>query len=146
VMSYFLIMLFFGRDLAQNRALLAILLNRVGDFLLFCFVIMEWSFLGFFAITAKSSMTVFCSWLPNAIEGPTPVSSLLHSSTIVVAGVFVFSFLGIYCGFFGFLLVFYRTYIGLLRGFFKDYKRVVAYSTSSQLCLLGLFFVLRSFS
>jgi len=146
VISYFLIILFFGRDLAQNRALLAILLNRVRDFLLFCFVIIEWSFLRFFAITAKSSIAVFCSWLPNAIEGPTPVSSLLHSSTMVVARVFIFSFLGIYCRFFGFLLVFYGTYMGLLRRFFKDYKRVVAYSTSSQLCLLGLFFVLGSFS
>lgn len=36
-------------------------------------------------------------------------------------------------------------YIGFLGGFFSDYKRIVAYSTSSQLCLIGMFFVIRSF-
>jgi len=99
----------------------------------------------FFAVLAKSSITFFNSWLPNAIERPTPVSSLLHSSTIVVARVFLLSFLGTLSRFFGFLLLCYRSFIGLYRAFFKDYKRIVAYSTSSQLCLVGLFFVLRGF-
>merc|ERR1719500_1280442 len=58
------------------------------------------------------------------MEGPTPVSSLLHSSTMVVAGVFVLSFFG---------------------GFFKDFKRVIAYSTSSQLALIGILFCLGHF-
>lgn len=144
-MSYFLIKLFFGRESAQSRSFLALLLNRIGDFLLFCFLLFERTFFAFFAVLTKSSITIFCSWLPNAIERPTPVSSLLHSSTIVVAGVFILSFLGVFWGFFGFLLRAYRMYIGFLGGFFSDYKRIVAYSTSSQLCLIGMFFVVRSF-
>lgn len=73
------------------------------------------------------------------------MSSLLHSSTMVVARVFLLSFLGVYSPFFGFLSMSYRIYMGLIRYFFKDYKRVVAYSTSSQLVLIRLFFVLRAF-
>lgn len=55
------------------------------------------------------------------------------------------SFLRLLSRFFGFLLLFYRSYIRLYGAFFKDYKRIVAYSTSSQLCLIRLFFVLGSF-
>jgi len=65
-----------ARDLAQNGSLQAIFLNRFRDFCLFSFLLLETSFLGFLGVLAKSSITIFCSWLPNAIEGPTPVSSL----------------------------------------------------------------------
>jgi len=94
---------------------------------------------------AKSSILVFCSWLPNAIERPTPVSSLLHSSTIVVARVFLLGFLGLYSTLYSFIILLYGAYIGFVGGFFKDFKRVVAYSTSSQLRLIGLFFTARHF-
>jgi len=86
---------FFGRDLSQNGSLQAIFLNRFRDFCLFSFLFLETTFLGFLGVLAKSSILVFCSWLPNAIERPTPVSSLLHSSTIVVARVFPFRFFGV---------------------------------------------------
>merc|ERR1712189_164304 len=120
-------------------------LNRFRDFCLFSFLLLEMSFLGFLGVLAKSSMTIFCSWLPNAIERPTPVSSLLHSSTIVVARVFMLSFLGLYSSLVSINILIYGTFIGLIRGFFKDFKRIIAYSTSSQLRLIGLFFTARHF-
>jgi NADH:ubiquinone oxidoreductase subunit 5 (subunit L)/multisubunit Na+/H+ antiporter MnhA subunit len=123
----------------------AIFLNRFRDFCLFHFLLCETLFLRFFRVLAKSSIIIFCSWLPNAIERPTPVSSLLHSSTIVVAGVFLLSFLGLLSRFFGLLTVFYGTFIGLIGRFFKDFKRIIAFSTSSQLGLIGLFFAGRHF-
>jgi len=145
IISYFLIKSFFARDLAQNGATQALFLNRFRDFCLFNFLLLETSFLGFLRVLAKSSITIFCSWLPNAIERPTPVSSLLHSSTIVVAGVFLLSFLGLYSSLLGITVLLYSTYIGLVRRFFKDFKRIIAYSTSSQLRLIAIFFVSRHF-
>lgn len=92
----------------------------------------------------KSAIWLFSSWLPNAMEGPTPVSTLLHSSTMVVARVFlirVFNYSGyLVC----LLFLLYRCYMGRVRRQFSDYKRVIAYSTSSQLALVGLISVMGS--
>ena len=87
-------------------------------------------------VISKSSQLLFHPWLPNAIEGPTPVSSLLHSSTMVMARVFLlirsleffeYSNLIFYIRLFTCLLG------GVLRLSHKDFKKVVAYSTTSQL-------------
>jgi len=143
--SFFLIKNFFRRDLAQNGSMQAIFLNRFGDFCIFSFLVLELTFLAFLRVLAKSSIIVFCSWLPNAMERPTPVSSLLHSSTIVVARVFLLSFLGLYSSMLSLNTLLYGTFIGLIRRFFKDFKRIIAYSTSSQLRLVRLFFMARHF-
>jgi len=103
------------------------------------------TFFGFLGVFAKSSITIFCSWLPNAMERPTPVSSLLHSSTMVVARVFILSFLGLFSSLLSLNILLYRTFIGLIGRFFKDFKRVIAFSTSSQLRLIRLFFTFRHF-
>jgi len=59
IISYFLIKYFFGRDLAQNRSLQAMFLNRFRDFCLFGFLILEVTFFGFLGVLAKSSMVIF---------------------------------------------------------------------------------------
>ena len=87
-------------------------------------------------VIAKSSQLMFHPWLPNAMEGPTPVSSLLHSSTIVIAGVYLL--IRTLCYFEYASLVFYfRMLTCLLGGVIgishADFKKVVAYSTTSQL-------------
>jgi len=145
VFSYFLIISFNSRSIAQNRSMLAFLVNRVGDFFLFMWIVCEISFLLSVAILTKSSLTLFCNWLPNAIEGPTPVSSLLHSSTIVVARVFILSFLGVSSCFLLFAVIFFRVYCRFFGKYIKDYKRTVAFSTSSQLSLIRVFWLVGRF-
>lgn len=146
LMSYFLIRTFIIRSIAQNRSCIAIIINRVRDFFIFAFMMLRRTFLIVAAVITKSSIAFFSSWLPNAIEGPTPVSSLLHSSTIVVAGVYLCRFFRVYSIIVTYFLLMYRCYIGFFRHQFKDFKRIVAYSTSSQLVLVRVFYFIRSIS
>ena len=106
----------------------------------------------FIGAMGKSAQFGFHTWLPDAMEGPTPVSALIHAATMVTAGVFLtvrFSELMVMSDFIlNFILV-----IGLITAFFaasvalfqKDIKKVIAYSTCSQLgfmfvaCGLGAF-------
>tara|TARA_B100000586_G_C20112261_1_gene430656 strand:- start:1955 stop:3079 length:1125 start_codon:yes stop_codon:yes gene_type:complete len=87
---------------------------------------------------AKSAQFLFHPWLPNAIERPTPVSSLLHSSTIVIARVFLLIrvtetiriFILEIVFFIGALTIVYGSICALFQ---SDIKKTVAYSTTSQL-------------
>ena len=106
----------------------------------------------FIGAMGKSAQFGFHTWLPDAMEGPTPVSALIHAATMVTAGVFLtvrFSELMVMSDFvMTFILI-----IGLITAFFaasvgffqKDIKKVIAYSTCSQLgfmfvaCGLGAF-------
>jgi len=80
------------------------------------------------------------------MERPTPVSSLLHSSTIVVAGVYLCRFFRVYSIIITYFLLIYGCYIRFFGHQFKDFKRIVAYSTSSQLVLVRVFYFIRSIS
>jgi len=84
----FLLISYWQRGDAIGSSLSAVIYNRLGDFgiLMFCYAMESW-ILGIFAILGKSALWIMGYWLPIAIERPTPVSSLLHSSTIVVARV-----------------------------------------------------------
>ncbi|MDH3582325.1 MAG: NADH-quinone oxidoreductase subunit L, partial [Hyphomicrobiales bacterium] len=93
----------------------------------------------------KSAQFLLHTWLPDAMEGPTPVSALIHAATMVTAGVFMVARLSplfelapsalAVVTFFGATTAFFAATIGLVQ---NDIKRVVAYSTCSQ---LGYMFV-----
>jgi NADH-ubiquinone oxidoreductase chain 5 len=94
----------------------------------------------FFGAVGKSAQLGLHTWLPDAMEGPTPVSALIHAATMVTAGVFLIarcSFLFEYAPqslqvvtLLGAATAFFASSVGLLQ---NDLKRVIAYSTCSQL-------------
>ena len=99
----------------------------------------------FVGAMGKSAQFLLHTWLPDAMEGPTPVSALIHAATMVTAGVFMvarlsplFELAPIALGFvtvIGATTAFFAATVGLVQ---NDIKRVVAYSTCSQ---LGYMFV-----
>ncbi len=98
------------------------------------------SLLLFVGVAGKSAQIGLHVWLPDAMEGPTPVSALIHAATMVTAGVFVlirasilFEYSNYVLGlvtFFGALTAFLASTVGVFQ---NDIKRVIAYSTCSQL-------------
>ena len=103
------------------------------------------AFLLFIGAMGKSAQFFLHTWLPDAMEGPTPVSALIHAATMVTAGVFLvcrmsplMEFAPEAMGFVTFLgasTAFFAATVGLVQ---NDIKRVIAYSTCSQ---LGYMFV-----
>ncbi len=94
----------------------------------------------FIGAVGKSAQIGLHTWLPDAMEGPTPVSALIHAATMVTAGVFliircspIFEYaptILIIISFFGALTAFFASTIGLVQ---HDLKKIIAYSTCSQL-------------
>nr|YP_009348187.1 NADH dehydrogenase subunit 5 [Corallina officinalis]APX55297.1 NADH dehydrogenase subunit 5 [Corallina officinalis]QJF58201.1 NADH dehydrogenase subunit 5 [Corallina officinalis] len=176
ISSYLLINFWHTRYWANQSALKALLVNRIGDFSLsigiflifYVFRSVEYSlifpmiplfmdsyiyFLGFklhslttisfflfLGAVGKSAQLGLHTWLPDAMEGPTPVSALIHAATMVTAGVFLlvrFSPLFEFTPFilflmvvFGSLTAFFASMIGVFQ---NDLKKIIAYSTCSQL-------------
>jgi NADH-quinone oxidoreductase subunit L len=99
----------------------------------------------FMGAMGKSAQFLLHTWLPDAMEGPTPVSALIHAATMVTAGVFMVARLSplfelaptaqAVVMFFGATTAFFAATIGLVQ---NDIKRIIAYSTCSQ---LGYMFV-----
>jgi len=99
----------------------------------------------FMGAMGKSAQFLLHTWLPDAMEGPTPVSALIHAATMVTAGVFMVARLSplfelaptaqTFVMFIGATTAFFAATIGLVQ---NDIKRIVAYSTCSQ---LGYMFV-----
>ena len=174
--SYLLIGFWYKKESANNAAIKAFLVNRVGDFgfaigifLIFYFfgtvnynevfvkaselTVKEINFLGFnvnlitlicltlfIGAMGKSAQFLFHTWLPDAMEGPTPVSALIHAATMVTAGVFLvvrcsplFEYSQIALNFvaiIGMITALFAASVALVQ---NDIKKIIAYSTCSQL-------------
>nr|AEP27579.1 NADH dehydrogenase subunit 5 [Ceutorhynchus obstrictus] len=162
LVSYALV-IYYQNIKSFNAGMLTALSNRVGDAaLLMCISIMmslgEWNlynfkdfltnelafYFSFFIILAsitKSAQIPFSSWLPAAMAAPTPVSSLVHSSTLVTAGVYL---LIRFSSFFSSSVLELLMFISLLTMFMAglganfeyDLKKIIALSTLSQLGMM----------
>jgi NADH-quinone oxidoreductase subunit L len=168
--SYLLIGFFFLKDSAAEAGKKAFIVNRIGDFgfLIGMFMLIQhfgtlnfdavfhkvsdvgidsgWGWLTIaalclmFGATGKSAQIPLYVWLPDAMEGPTPVSALIHAATMVTAGIYmiarssaIFSrtpnALAV-VAFIGCLTTLFAATMGMAQ---TDIKRVLAYSTVSQL-------------
>jgi NADH-ubiquinone oxidoreductase chain 5 len=179
VCSYLLVSFWFTRIAANQSSMSAFLTNRVGDCLLTIgmFTII-WTFgnLDYSAVfslaanlsenivtiigiclligaMAKSSQIGLHVWLPLAMEGPTPVSALIHAATMVTAGVYLLmrasplieysSTVLILCLWIGSITTVFSSLIGLFQ---QDIKKVIAYSTMSQLGMMVIAVGLSSYN
>ncbi|MCE2983023.1 MAG: NADH-quinone oxidoreductase subunit L [Parachlamydia sp.] len=168
--SYLLIGFWYARPAAAQAAKKAFVVNRIGDlgFLLGLLLALSlfkttqissietslpgaslgltvMALLFFWGATGKSAQLPLYNWLPDAMEGPTPVSALIHAATMVTAGVYLVVRLHeVYS-----LSPFALQVVGIVGGATalfasgcalaqKDLKRVLAYSTVSQLGLMFL--------
>ena len=174
--SYLLIGFWYKKETANNAAIKAFIVNRIGDFGLAIAIFLIFFFFGtinfeevfqatsqfaekkivffgfefnlitliciflFIGAMGKSAQFLLHTWLPDAMEGPTPVSALIHAATMVTAGVF----LVVRCSpIFEYSQVALNlvTVVGMITAIFaasvalvqNDIKKIVAYSTCSQL-------------
>ena len=179
VCSYLLVSFWFTRIAANQSSLAAFFTNRVGDYvltvgmfaILLSFGNVDYTtvfslspfysesiiiFVGTCLLVgamAKSSQVGLHVWLPMAMEGPTPVSALIHAATMVTAGVYLLmrasplieysSTVLLLCLWVGAITTVFSSLIGLFQ---QDIKKVIAYSTMSQLGMMVIAIGLSSYT
>ena len=179
ICSYLLVSFWFTRIAANQSSISALLTNRVGDcFLTIGMFALLWSFgnIDYYTVfsiapyyseniiiligicfligaMAKSSQIGLHVWLPMAMEGPTPVSALIHAATMVTAGVYLLmrvspfieysSTVLLLCLWIGAITTIFSSLIGLFQ---QDIKKVIAYSTMSQLGMMVIAIGLSSYN
>ena len=167
--SYLLIGHWFTKNSAADAAKKAFCVNRIGDFGFMVGILMLWGITGTITfgeemniptglsagVLGAALLCIFCGavgksaqaplhvWLPDAMEGPTPVSALIHAATMVAAGVYMMARVFLSVGFESFPQWSTQTiaYIGgftsliaaLMATQQNDIKKILAYSTLSQL-------------
>ena len=179
VCSYLLVSFWFTRIAANQSSLSAFLTNRVGDaFLMIGMFILLWTlgtldYSTVFSLApyinenittiigiclligamAKSSQVGLHIWLPMAMEGPTPVSALIHAATMVTAGVYLLirssplieysAVVLAICLWLGATTTVFSSLIGLFQ---QDIKKIIAYSNMSQLGMMVIAIGLSSYN
>jgi NADH-quinone oxidoreductase subunit L len=164
--SYLLIGYWFERETAANAAKKAFIVNRVGDFGFALGIMLIFASFGsvafgdvfpavdtilpgtataialllFLGATGKSAQFPLYVWLPDAMEGPTPVSALIHAATMVTAGIYMVARCHSlfeasttalsWVAWIGAITAFFAATMAMVE---KDFKRILAYSTISQL-------------
>ena len=166
--SYLLIGHWFERDSAADAAKKAFITNRIGDFGFMLGILMVWGATGsvvfddiipqLWRVTSNPTflticvLLIFCGavgksaqfplhvWLPDAMEGPTPISALIHAATMVAAGVYMLVRVGFLVqaspdalGVIAWIGTITAVMAALIATQQDDIKRILAYSTLSQL-------------
>ena len=159
VYSYLLISHWFEKPAAADAGKKAFITNRIGDFGFLLGILFVWQIhgtldiielAGMGAVTTTAGLLIFCGavgksaqfplhvWLPDAMEGPTPVSALIHAATMVAAGVYMlcklfFLFTAdalVIISWVGGITALLAALMAIQQ---NDIKRILAYSTLSQL-------------
>jgi NADH-quinone oxidoreductase subunit L len=165
--SYLLIGFWYHKPRPVWAAQKAFVLNRIGDAAFLTGILMLFYYIGstdfevlsisvdsispgiltaiglclFGGCVGKSAQFPLSGWLPDAMEGPTPVSALIHAATMVAAGIFLLARISFLLTFDARLVIAFIGMVTMLIGAVKatrvwDIKRVLAYSTMSQLGLM----------
>nr|APF47566.1 NADH dehydrogenase subunit 5 [Microgaster sp. SNS-2016] len=157
-LSSYCLVIYYQNKKSYNSGMITILMNRIGDIFILISISMmmmmnSWNFLFinninymlmlfiFSASITKSAQIPFSTWLPMAMAAPTPISSLVHSSTLVTAGIYIlirfnYLFTQNILNLMMIISSFTMLFSGISANFEFDLKKIIALSTLSQLGLM----------